>query len=466
MTLFSHIEIGRSALRSQQKGMEVSGQNVANANTEGYTRQRADMSSRMPGVAPNVDFAPGQGVEVSEVKRVRSEFYHEQMMKTGSQRSYWETRQEAFSGAEAIFKEPDDMGLGEYMGEFFDLWNELSSNPESEEIRASLRETTKTFTSAVQDSYSRLEDLKVDLQEEADIKMEQFNSTLDDLAQINEELQLIDNLGDRSNELLDKRDQTLEELSEMMDISVHEREGGVVDVFASGEMAVQGDHAFHFDVNEPLVDEEGELKFYNYRGEEVTPRQGTLRGLQEATNEILPNLQDEINDIAYTLSEEINKLHKDGYGLNGEAGNPFFAEMDPEDDIALAHQFEINPDIAEDTDLIAASTTEGDPGNGDNALNIQRVRDEDIMNGQATVEDHFRGVISSLGVEAQESQRMKDSLEDTENELQRQHDSIADVDIDEEMTKMIEFQHAWSAASRFLSYIDGMMETLFVELGR
>jgi len=460
MTIFGSMEIGRSALRTQQKGMETSGQNVANANTPGYSRQRVDKNSVVPASAPGVEMSPGRGVEVTDVTRIKNEFYHSQMLDTGSRRAHWEQRQETIRSVENIMREPGDDGLNQYLGEFFDTWNELSSNPESDAVRNSLRESAITLTSAVEDSYGRLSDLENEAENELEKLVEEVNEIAEEIFEINEELDYIHNVGEKSNELKDHLDLLLEDLSEKIDIRTNYRESGAVDIFAGGQALVQRAGASEFTIDE---NEEGEKVILTPTEHEVNPQSGKLKGAQESVNHLIPDRQEEIDNIVEALVEEVNQIHENSYGLNGETGISFFEPLE-ENGESPSRQFQVSEEVKEDTSLIAASTEEGQPGNGQAALQIAQIRDEDIIEG-TTLSDYYRGRISALGVEGRESERMARAMGEAEAQFQEQNEAVSGVNIDEEMMDMIQYQHAWQGASRFLNYVDQMIEVLFMELG-
>ena len=459
MTIFGTLEIGRSALRAQHKGMETSGQNVANANTPGYSRQRVDMNSVVPASAPGTEMSPGRGVEVTDVTRIKNEFYHSQMMDTGSRHAHWEKRQETIRSVENIMREPGDQGLNQYLGEFFDGWNELSANPESSEIRNSLQENAITLTSAVEDSYERLSDLKAEAENELHAQVEEINEIAEEIVEINEELDYIHNVGEESNELKDHLDLLLEDLSEKIDIRTSFRESGAVNIYAGGQALVQEVGAYEMELGE---NEEGEAAIITPGGQELNPASGEVRGTLESFNEIIPGMQEDLDEIVETLVEEINQVHENSYGLNGETGQPFFEPLE-EDGDAHSRQFRLSEEIMEDPSLIAASSEEGQPGNGQAALEIAGLRDEELIN-DSTLSDHYRGIISALGVEGRESERMAQAMEKAEAQFREQHEAVAGVNMDEEMLDMVQFQHAWQGASRFLSYVDQMIDVLFMEL--
>jgi flagellar hook-associated protein 1 len=465
MSIFGSFEIGRKALRAQHKGMEVSGQNVANANTPGYSRQRTDMSSVAPVITAGTSLAPGQGVTVTDIARVRSEFYHAQMVSTGSHYAYWEMRSESFRGVEAIFMEPDDFGINKYLGDFFDYWQELNSSPEDAAVRSGLVEHAVSLTRAFEDVHLRIGDFSASLQEELSLRVDEVNRIADAIGELNEKIRFINALQQKSNELMDQLDLAIEDLSKLVDVKIHRKANGSVEIFSGGRILVQEDRAFHISLE--AGGDAGGFQVVSSRGLPLNLQGGRVPALLDAVNRDLPDLQNELNRMVNVIVREVNEIHSGGFGLGQGEGTNFFEEIANEN-IPVALQFRVSADILEDTANIAASSRVNEPGNGEIALAIARLRDtrqQDRLNG-SSIAEYYRGVITSMGVGAQESERMKEAFGRTEAQLIEQHRSISGVNLDEEMLNMIQFQHSWHAAARYLNYVDQMLSMLFTELGR
>ena len=343
MSIFGSFEIGRTALQAQHKGMEVSGQNVANANTPGYSRQRVELAAVAPPPVAGVSMAPGNGVAVTGVIRVRSGFYHTQMINTASQRAYWETRREIFQGAEVIFMEPDQCGINQYLSDFFDTWTELASSPESMAVREGLREQAGNLTGTVQNVYLRLQDQRINYLEELQMCTGEVNRLAGVLSELNDKVRFVDALGRQSNELLDQVDLALEELSQLIDIRVHYKENGTVEVFAGGRLLVQEEHSFPVTLE---LGQAGERLLVAANGSPLEPRSGRILGILDAVNEEIPALQQELDRVVSTLVAEINSLHRSGYGLEGESGNDFFVEIEA-NGVPASLQFAVSDNPAE-----------------------------------------------------------------------------------------------------------------------
>lgn len=460
MTIFGSIESGRSALKAQLKGMAVSGHNVANANSPGYSRQRIEMAPAVPAANSGLTLTPGYGVEITAITRIRSEFYHTQMMSSDSYLSYWKMRLEAFQGAEVIFMEPGANGLGGYLNDFFDSWQELSSSPESAAVRMSLREQAISFTDAVQDTYLRLTDLQIELKNEQVKRVQEVNQLAAEVAELNDKIVFTGALGESPNALLDQLDLALEQLSGLLDIRVYRKNSGAVEIFAGGRLLVQDQRCYALD----LQVKDGELNLVSSRGDPLELRSGRLKGLGEAINRIVPRLQNELNEVVSCLVEELNVLHRQGCGLDGGSERDFFATIE-DNNVPAALQFKLAQPVLDSIAVIAAASEPGEPGNGGNAMAIARLGNENFESlGGVSLMDFYRGMISSLGVGGRESERMAGAFREAVVQLQARHESVTGVNLDEEALNMMQFGHAWQAAANFIGHIDRMLETLFREL--
>ncbi|MGI6307415.1 MAG: flagellar hook-associated protein FlgK [Dethiobacteria bacterium] len=358
---FGSFEIGRRAIHAQQKGVQVTGQNIANANTEGYSRQVVHMQALVPPAVPGVVTPPGYGVAISDITRLKSEFYGEQIMKALTAQHYWERLGQTMDGIEAIFQEPGENGINIYLNEFFDAWQELSANPESYAARISLREQAVSLTGLVRDIYARLDELKYDVEKELEAAVKQVNSLAAEITELNEKITYLQAMGQKSNEMLDERDLRLQELSKLVNIRVIERTNGSVEVLAGGRLLLHDDRSFELKVQ---IDEDGEGQavIANSLGAEFSVEGGALKGMLESYNEVFPRYQGGLDELVYTLVQEVNEVHRGGYGLDGVTGERnFFANLrillrNPADKSAFSHdRFAVAQSILEDPGQIAAA---------------------------------------------------------------------------------------------------------------
>ncbi len=354
---FGTFEIGRRAIHVQQRGAHVTGQNIANANTEGYSRQMVNMKALVPPAVPGVATPPGYGVSVSDIVRIRSDFYGDQLRKSLTSQHYWEARRDTLTAIEITFQEPGDQSINAYLSEFFDAWQDLSINPESEAARIRLREQASTLTSIVADIDARLKDYRRDLHKELEANLEQINSIAREIADLNDKIVTFKALGQKSNELLDERDLRLEELSALIDVRAIEKDNGAVEVIAGGRIILH-DHR-HFPLELQEDDHTGETGVIDSAGNRILPQGGELKGNLESYNEIVPKYQEYLDRLVYGLVVEVNQLHRQGYGMDGSTGTDFFAPWGspmPGDIIIDPHSLELGAD--EQTNITALAMSD------------------------------------------------------------------------------------------------------------
>lgn len=396
-TTFFGLEIARSALQSQQRALDVTGHNIANANTKGYTRQEALLSASNPFSVPalNRPTTPGQvgtGVQVDQIRRLRDQFIDTQVRTENKSLGYWEARRDALQKVEVILTEPSDSSLRSVMDQFWESWQELSKNPESLAARSVVQQrgiaVAETFNH-IDRSYRQLQS---DLNDNIKVKVQNINSIAKQIADINLQILPIEAQGDNANDLRDKRDNLLDELSKIVDIRTYENSMGQVNVTIGGRDIVTGKAvspllAVQNSANNGYVDivwsdDRSSAKFTS----------GELQGLLESrgytdpnTGEfvgVIPELRKDLDLMAKTLVDEINKIHKGGYDLNGNQGNNFFRPFEegvyPNSGISFAEAMQVDAGVLNSLNVIAAGDT-ATKGDGANALEMAQVKHKSFM---------------------------------------------------------------------------------------
>ena len=364
---FGSFEIGRRAIHAMQKGAQVTGQNIANANTVGYSRQMMHLKALVPAAVAGVETPPGYGVDVSAINRIKSEFYDQQIRQSLTARNYWGQLGEALTALEVIFLEPGETGLNTYLSEFFEAWQEISVNPESYAARVSLVEQAETLTGVVQGMYKRIEDLSHDLEKEIDDAIQEINEHAEEIANLNKKIVFFQGIGKVSNELLDERDLRLQQLSELIDIQVWQKTSGAVEVVAGGRVLLHDDLVFPLEkVTElNLETREREISIQNCFGFSLDNIQGgELLGLLDSFNgalvdgvykEGLPYYRAALDDLVYNLVREVNRLHRAGFGLDESAGLNFFEWEGPMLGDIVIDEFTLNLGASEEDNITGVS---------------------------------------------------------------------------------------------------------------
>lgn len=486
------LELGKRGLYAQQAALYTTGQNIANANTDGYTRQRAEMqaTSAIPTPGMNNSTSPGQlgtGVEVNKIARLREDFLDVQYRGENKNLGYWEAKSDAYTKVESIINEPSSNGLANAMDQFWSSWEDLSKNPDSSAARSVVRENGQ----AVAESFNFLNDsfnqMQTDLNTVITTDVNNINSITTQIRDLNEEISRIVPNNLQPNDLMDKRDVLIDQLSKLINVDVKPSTSGqgMVDVFVSGttQALVQAQTANNLSVTQsgggvnqilvggnsvPLNQCTGELlgriESYGY-----LDSNGNLAGT-------IPNMRQQIDALASTFADQVNQIHKNGMNLDDIANGtmeslPFFLSKDNQP--INAGNLEVNPVISSSLNKIAAAQPEqgggSSVGNGENAQAIADLKfnsNISINGSTSTMDDYYRNVIAQLGISSQEAQRMQDNSQVMVNQVDNQRQSVSGVSLDEEMSNMIRYQQAYNASARLVTVMDEVLDKVINGMGR
>ncbi len=458
MSTFSAIELLRRALAAHQRSMDVVGHNVANVNTPGYTRQEALLASVPPPGGLSRFGAPllaGGGVRVASLRQARDAFLDRQLRQARQSSAEWRARADFWSQVEAVFPEPSDVGLGELLARFWNAWQEVSLNPESLAARASLVQQAQVLTDALRQAAGRLDQVRQHQDAVATGHVHRINQIAQELARVNTQIARLEVSGQRALDLRDHREQLLAELEELAEVTYTETESGELLVYLQGrELVGPGGRTTTVRIETP-----GPGGVHGFRwpdGEALAVRRGSLAAALRARDADVQTLQERLDTLARNLVELVNELHEDGYDLHGNPGGPFFEGTD-------ARTLRVADAILGDPRKVAAAgswTGDGEPGNGEVALRIAQLR------GSEEVDGAYRSLVAEAGVRAQEASRQVAYQDLLRDQVRLRREATSGVSLDEEMTDMIRFQHAYDAAARMVRTVDDMLRTLLEMVGR
>jgi flagellar hook-associated protein 1 FlgK len=451
---FSAIELLRRALASHQRALDVTGHNVANVNTPGFTRQEVVLASVPPPGSLSRFATPllaGGGVRVASLRQARDVFLDRQLRQARQSSAEWQARADFWSQVEAVFPEPSDVGLGELLARFWNAWQEVSLNPESLAARTSLVQQAQVLTDALRQAAQRLDQVRQHLDAVATGHVERVNQIARELASVNVQIARLEVSGQAALDLRDHREQLLAELEELADVTYSEADTGELLVYLQGrELVGPGGRSTEVAV---ALGPGGLHTFTWPDGEGLVVRRGALSAVLGERDTQVPELQGRLDRVAQGLIEQVNDLHDDGYDLDGNPGGPFFQGTDART-IRVAFQ---------DPRRVAAAGSwggDGEPGNGDVARRIAQLRGSDAIDGE------YRTLVAEVGVRSQEARRQVAYQELLADQVRLRREATSGVSLDEEMTNMIRFQHAYDAAARMVRTVDEMVRTLLDMVGR
>ncbi|MGB9919126.1 MAG: flagellar hook-associated protein FlgK [Moorellales bacterium] len=493
MSLFFALSIARRALSAQQAAMNTAGHNIANANTEGYSRQRAVMQTTAPWPVPSVSMPAGAGqigtgVEVALIQRIRDTFLDRQIRNELATLGLWEQRRDTLQQVEVVFMEPGETGLSTLLSQFWDAWQELSKYPESMPVRTTVIETAQSLAEALRHTHQQLTNLRSDLNDLIALKVEEINTLARQIADLNQQIFTITVAGISPNDLLDRRDLLLDQLSKIVAITVEpvtiDRGSQTVDTGAVRvklrEAQVSGTpvELVGWDEGRSSARVEGLEARSGTDGYEVywlgdtsapVPQQdlgGELTGLFYARDDVLLHeYLDQLDRFAQALAAGVNNQHQGGFDYNGIEGGAFFVD-DEGGTVTSGGAIYVNPALVADVSKVAAAgsrESDGSPivGDGTNALAIAQLRREPVSDLDGfTFDDYYKNLIARLGVASNEAQRMVENQNVLVEQLNQRKESISGVSLDEEMVNLIQYQYAYQAAARVITVVDEMLDTL------
>ena len=327
---FSGIEISKRALMAQSRALHTVGHNINNINTEGYSRQRVEMSTmppiHVPGLRPEVPGQIGQGVEHSLVVRQRSVQIDQQIFAEGHKEGYWASRSEYMSRLESVYNEVGDSSLRNMLERYWDSWREVSSYPDQESARIVLLERADTMIASVKDRFGQLSQIRNMLDNEVVHTTDTVNQYASDIAALNHKITQSLALGDSPNDLMDRRDLLIDKISQLINVTVDRNDPDELLIHTNGQILVQGDYARQLTISRTADQVNTHQVFWSDTNEEFKHTGGKLTALIDMRDEDVRGEIQSLNTFAINLIDSTNRLHSEGVSLTGNTGRDFFVE--------------------------------------------------------------------------------------------------------------------------------------------
>lgn len=325
---FMGLELGKRALQAQNRSMEVTGHNIANVNTEGYSRQRAEQVTTYPYTKPSLNMPSGAGqigtgVEVASIQRLRDEFVDARIRNESKTLGFSEKLKEGLYELELIFNEPTDYGIRESLDEFWISLQELVNNPESLVVRYNIKERGLALTESINYVAEQLLEYRKDLDTQLGHRVTEMNRIAQGIADLNFQIAQVEGTGNNANDLEDSRDLLLKEISLLADVRALKDDRGQVSLSLGGRRLVQED--YYQQIHTSKTGEGGRLELtWADTGAPVVIKSGEIKGVLDIRDETVPYYQDRLDDMARNLVSFFNRQHYLGIDLDGNHGGDFF----------------------------------------------------------------------------------------------------------------------------------------------
>jgi flagellar hook-associated protein FlgK len=461
VSTFSGLNAATTSLWTQRRALDVTGQNIANVNTEGYSRQRAEMQAIGGSPVPafySKSTGIGAGVNADKVIRIRDAFLEGRGHTETANSARLTAVNETYELVEQAFREPGDTGIQSLMADMWAGWGDVANHPDDPAARGQVIQRLNTLVGGIQFSQAQLGAQWDQTRENLGVLVQDVNASAQTVAQLNQAIQRALQSGVPANDLMDKRDLLVTKLADQIGATVRPQDNGVVDVMVGGISLVAGSTATAFEVTGSIDPDTVSLDPPRIvtagSGYAVRPG-GRAEGQLTALNDILPGYRAQLDTIAQNLATSINGLHTSGFDAAGNAGTDL---LGPVPGPVTAASLTV---LISDPSLIAASSV-GGSANTDNGMAKQLAA---LRQSTTGTDAQYRAMIVELGVQASVSDRNLGIQQVITAQVDAARESVAGVNIDEEMTNMLSYQHAYSAAGRLVTAIDEMLDVLINRTG-
>lgn len=463
-------DIGNSGLQASKSSLSTVGHNIANVNTEGYSRQRVEQTAgpTLPATKGNA----GSGVRMLGVTRTNDEYLNRRIEQEAKNFGFAEERDVYLSQAEQIFNEANTDGLNRLTTQFFNEFRKLSVEPENQAIRAAVREASSRLVADIRRMDAELKEVQTNIDYRINGYITEFNALLKEVRDLNaliDKTTLGDNLA--SPDLLDKRDNAMKRLGAMADISVAKDEKNRVTITLAGKIAVVngGDYTplagMRTPENKEIGKRGGSLSVVanDPLPVDLTPyiKGGRLGSLIEVRDKDLSSCQNQLNDVAFSISKSVNEIHQQGYGLDGGTGRKFFEDLTSFD--SAAEKIKVAEPIMNSLEAIATARQPNAPGDNRIAVAISNLSSIKglVSDKDRTIADLYNTMVGELATKAAASERAVNFQRDIMTQLEGFRESLSGVNLDEETTNLVRFQHAYAANAQVLKVADEVTGTIF-----
>lgn len=421
MGTLHHASTGMSV---NQIAIQTTNQNITNMNNPGYTRQRVDQVANRPYSNPGLTSSKlgagqiGQGVKVSQITRIRNSFYDYQFRAENHKYGSLTVKYEYYSSMESIFNEPSDTSISASINELFGTCNEMGKDPNSVSAKNMFVEKAEFLSNNLTTAFNKLNTYSESVNKQINTIVDDVNKTLDQLTELDRQIKIIEATGKNPNDLLDMRDQLIDNLSSKVNLT-------------------------NPDVRDALSD--GKLEIAELKGVEVS---GELQGALEVAQKI-QDYKDSVETLMNTIADEFNKVFT-GFAGAQDTRDLFVVSKDANGNVKM----EVNQDILDNPSSIVMTA--------DKANAIFKLRDKKInFNGvDLTINNYYNGIVEDLGYAVQSTGKQISNQSALMLSIDNARASESAVSMDEEMINLIQYQHAYSASAKVISTVDSLLDVV------
>lgn len=465
--IWSMMDVGKRSMMNSQTALQTVSHNVANKNTEGYSRQRVELQTAEPTGYGQLRI--GNGSRSTAVTRTNNPYIEKQVEQEGNVLGNKESRSAMLARVEQVFNEQMNKGLNKFMGEFFNAYREMSNSPENLSLRNLVKESADFMTKDFQRVNGQLTKIQGEADFEITAEVAQINALTREIAQLNEKIQSVEIATNTANDERDRRDLLIKQLSEKANIKYGESTDGILTItMGNTAVLVSGSQQRDLFVAASTGREgkkEGNVDVFYKSAEYSTPvnitqqiTSGRLGGLIEIRDKFVNKTLENLDQLAYSLADKVNEAHMQGYDRYNNRGGKFF-EVDGQKGAAAS--FRLSDRIQQNAGFVVSAAQPNSPADNRVANVISSLQYQKVLaDGESTFDDFYSNIVGNVGISANRANSELESQKGIVDQLKNIRESISGVSLDEETAKMIEYQKSFDASARLIRTADEMMDTV------
>lgn len=453
---------------NSQSALHTVSHNIANKNTEGYSRQRTETFTNFPYGHGKTRI--GTGARNASIQRVNNPYMERQLASEKSQLGFLEGQSTSLMRLEQVYNEQAVEGINHSMVKFFNSFRELSTNPESMPARIAVKESADLLSRDFNRVAEQLQEIRGDANSQAKVFVTEINSLTEEIGSLNGQIQKIEIGGGFANDERDRRDLLVKKLGEAIDIKWAEGEDRTLTISTgSNAILVAGTDARQLSATptsgtEKKADGDYDIFYHHHEYAEplvITDRiaGGKLGGVLKVRDGDVREFQDKIDMLAFEIGNQVNDLHGQGYNAFNQTGTAFF---DPMSQVkGAATNIKINGAVLGDVGHIVAGLDPDRPGDNRIANMIGELQyKKTLVDGSTSLDDYYNGMVAELGLRTEKANHLLETQKGVVTQLENLRESYSGVNVDEEVASMIEWQKQFDASARIIRTADEMLDTV------
>ena len=436
--LIGSLHSAGTGMSVSQASIQTTSHNINNINTPGYSRQRVEQSAKNaysnPGYNSSMGLGQiGTGVQATDVIRIRNTFYDFQYRSESHNYGEISIKYQHYTNIEKIFNEPSDSAISGSMSDFFSSWQELSKSPNDTGAKDIVIQNAKYLATNISDVKEKLDKLATQAEKKLNDDVVEINDMINQIRDLNKDIKLIEGSGKTPNDLMDKRDSVIDELSHKLNIENTEVQK-LINEKLENKTEVTLDELKN--IGNVSGEVQGSLDMIDKISEYTSNLKELAKGLTKGVNNVM-NGRD-FNDNTVDATDQQIFIFNDN-------GDPIIKAND---------KLVNNP-----KDLVITA---------EKAEKMYKLKDEKItIDGEEiTIGNYYNNIVQKLGNETKEVIRNEKNQSKLLEEIDNLRLNVSGVSLDEEMVNLIQFQHSYNASAKVISTIDSLLDVVVNSLVR